>query len=220
MGVHPRGRLGAPLKRMTAAGLVRDMIADGTLKPGAPAPSAAALARKTGYSALTCRTALRTLLADGTLTRGASPNARLRVAAASTTSGTDRSALRVPLSSALAERRHAAGLTQPQLAALLGMSVTTVGHAETGRLWQSREFWQQADQVLGAAGTLLHTYHQHQAAASRTEAEKFPEAPEPSPAVLLPVSVTITLEGVTIVWPDGTETLARPPGRQDRPEVS
>ena len=81
-------------------------------------------------------------------------------------------------------------------------------------MWQSREFWQQAGQVLGAAGTLLGMYDQRQAAAGCTE--EFPEAPEPSPAVLLPVSVTITLEGVNVVWPDGSETLARPPGCQDR----
>jgi DNA-binding transcriptional MocR family regulator len=204
----------APHKYETVAGLVRDMIADGTLKPGAPAPSGAALARETGFCTLTCRKALRALLADGTLTWGASPNARLRVAADSTASGANRGALRVPLSSALAARRHAAGLTQPQLATLLGMSVTTVGHAETGRLWQSREFWQQADQVLGAAGTLLGMYDQRQAAAGRTE--EFPGAPDPSPAVPLPVSVTITLEGVNVVWPDGSKTLARPPGCQDR----
>jgi hypothetical protein len=209
----------APLKRETVAGMVRDMIADGTLKPGGPAPSGAALARKTGYCTLTCRGALRSLLADGTLTRGASPNARLRVATAHADGGTDLDAPRGSLSSALAARRRAAGLTQPQLATLLGMSVTTVGHAETGRLWQSREFWQQTDRVLGAAGTLLHMYDEHQAAAGRTEAEEFPEAPEPSPALLLPVSVAITLEGVTVVWSDGTETVARPPGCQGRPQV-
>ena len=71
----------APHKYETVAGLVRDMIADGTLKPGAPAPSGAALARETGFCTLTSRKALRALLADGTLTWGASPNARLRVAA-------------------------------------------------------------------------------------------------------------------------------------------
>ena len=207
----------APLKRETVASMVRDMIADGTLKPGGPAPSGAALARKTGYCTLTCRGALRSLLTDGTLTRGASPNARLRVATAD--GGTDPDAPRGSLSAALAARRHAAGLTQPQLATLLGMSVTTVGHAETGRLWQSRDFWRQADQVLGAAGTLLHMYDQHQAAAGRTEAEEFPEAPEPSPTVLLPVSVTITPDGVLVVWPDGTQTLAAPPGYQDRPQA-
>ena len=48
----------APLKREAAAELVRDMIAERTLNPGAPAPSGAALARKTGFCTLTCRKAL------------------------------------------------------------------------------------------------------------------------------------------------------------------
>lgn len=93
------------------------------------------------------------------------------------------------------------------MAALLFVSVNrtrfpgpAVGHAETGRLWQSREFRQHADQVLGAAGTLLHMYDQHQAAAGSKEAEEFPEASVPPPAVLLPVSITTTVEGVTVVW--------------------
>ncbi len=158
MGVRPRHRLGAPLKYQVAAGIVRDMIADGTLVPGAPAPSGEALARKTGYSVHTCRAALRALLRDGTLTQGASPTARLRVAPAPGAGGTVPGAERGSLSRALAARRRAAGLTQPQLAALLGVSVTTVGHAETGRLWQAREFWRQADRALGAAGALLGMY--------------------------------------------------------------
>ena len=218
MGVSPRSRLGAPTKRETAAGIVRDMIADGTLLPGAPAPSGAELARKTGFGMLTCRAALRTLLADGTLTRGASPNARMRVATGSATSGTDRGAPRVPLSSALAARRHAAKLTQPQLAGLLGVSVTTVGHAETGRLWQSREFWQRADRALGAAGALLDMYDQHRAAAGSPVAEEPPEPPEP-PSPPLPVSVAISAAGVLVTWPDGTESLVTPPGCQAGPQA-
>jgi hypothetical protein len=31
-------------------------------------------------------------------------------------------------------------------------------------------------------------------------------------APVFPVSVTVTPDGVTVLWPDGTETLARPPG--------
>jgi DNA-binding GntR family transcriptional regulator len=64
-----------------AAALVRAEVADGTLKPGQAAPSGAQLARLTGFCALTCRRALRALVSDGTLVRGASPNARPRVAA-------------------------------------------------------------------------------------------------------------------------------------------
>jgi hypothetical protein len=209
----------SPYKRETAAGIVRDMIADGTLKPGGPAPSGAALARKTGYSVLTCRAALRSLLADGTFTRGASPTARLRVAPPG--GGTfDAEALRVALSNALAVRRRAAGMKQPDLAGSLGVSVTTVGHAETGRTWQRRDFWLRADLELG--GGLLRMYDRYKAAEAAGHAA--PEAAgdtapgEPAPAAaVLPVSVTIGPDGVAIVWPDGTETLASPPG-QDRPQ--
>jgi hypothetical protein len=219
MGVSPRSRLGAPLKRETAADLVRDMIADGTLLPGAPAPSGADLARKTGFGILTCRAALRMLLAAGTLAQGASPTARLRVASAPGAGGTVPAAPRALLSRALAARRHAAGLTQPQLAIRIGVSVTTIGHAETGRLWQSREFWKQADRALGAAGALLGMYDQHQAAAGSPTAEEPPEAPELPPPPL-PVSVAINAAGVLVTWPDGTETLATPPGRADRVDFS
>src|SRR5258708_7042445 len=55
----------------------------------------------------------------------------------------------------LASRGRANGLTQPELAGRVGVSVTTVGHAETGRLWQSRQFWERADAILGAGGALL-----------------------------------------------------------------
>ena len=59
------------------------------------------------------------------------------------------------LSTSLATRRRSYNLTQPQLAALLGLSVTAIGHAETGRLWQRREFWETADKALDAGGQLL-----------------------------------------------------------------
>jgi DNA-binding XRE family transcriptional regulator len=122
------GQRGATLKQGAVITLVRDMITDGTLLPGAPVPSATELAGKAGCCARTCRAALRRLLKDGTLTQGPSPTARLRVAI----DGTGRAAVRVPLSSALAALRHSAGLTQPELATLAGVTVTTVGHAETG----------------------------------------------------------------------------------------
>jgi hypothetical protein len=103
--------------------------------------------------------ALRSLLKDGTLVPGPSPNARFRVAAVG----------REPdpgdaLSAALAARRHAAGLHQPELAALVGRPVTTVGHAETGRLWQSRQFWENADKALNAHGELLRLHDAYRAA--------------------------------------------------------
>jgi DNA-binding transcriptional regulator YhcF (GntR family) len=204
----------APIKRDAAAALIRSMIADGTLKPGDPVPSGAALARETGSCALTCRAALRALLTDGTLTRGVSAGARLRVAQASPGDGADADALRRALSAALAERRRAAGLTQPALAALLGVSVTTVGHAETGRAWQARGFWLRADAVLGGTGDLLRRYDQRRAAEVRPAAL---EAPAPPAPPVLPASVAITQEGVAVTWPDGTETLVTPPRCRDRP---
>jgi hypothetical protein len=195
------GQRGATLKQGAVIDLVRDMIKDGTLLPGAPVPPATELAGKAGCGPLTCRRALRLLVADGTLAHGASPTARLRVAAAG---GTGSVAPRAPLSAALAARRHAAGLLQPELAELLGVSLTTVGHAETGRLWQARDFWVRADRELG--GGLLRMYDQHRAGGAAFAAE------EPAPVPVLPASVTITPDGVAVVWPDGTETLVRPPG--------
>jgi transcriptional regulator with XRE-family HTH domain/DNA-binding transcriptional regulator YhcF (GntR family) len=220
MGIRPRRRLGAPLKREIAAGLVRDMIADGTLNPGAPAPSGAALARKTGFCTLTCRQALGTLLADGTLTRGMSPTARLRVAQPGGRGTLDAEALRAALSKTLAGRRRAAGMTQPELAGKLGVSLTAVGHAEPGRVWQARGFWLRADLELGASGDLLRMSDQYKAAqaAGRAVAVEADDAvpEEPAPALpVLPVSVTITPSGVAIAWPDGSETLAPLRGCQD-----
>jgi hypothetical protein len=45
-------------------------------------------------------------------------------------------------------------LTQPRFARAIGVSVTTVGHAETGRLWQARHFWEGADKELGLTATI------------------------------------------------------------------
>jgi transcriptional regulator with XRE-family HTH domain len=146
---------------MQAAAIVGARIAVGTLRPGEPAPSGAELSRITGYASLTCRRALRALIADGTLTAGPSPNARPRVAAPGGTAAVD--ATRA-LSAGLAARRHAAGLTQRDLAALVGRSVTTVGHAETGRTWQSRQFWEKCDKTLDARGALLGLHDDYRAA--------------------------------------------------------
>jgi Helix-turn-helix domain/Bacterial regulatory proteins, gntR family len=146
---------GSP-KYVRAADLVRARIADGTLRPGEPAPSGAALAAVTGYSDLTCRRALRVLVQDGTLAPGPSPRARFRVPVpASSPDGQALAGAALALSAGLVSRRRAAGLTQPALAALADCSVTTVGHAETGRLWQGRDFWERADKVLCADGELL-----------------------------------------------------------------
>jgi DNA-binding transcriptional regulator YhcF (GntR family) len=127
------------------AGRIRAQIADGSLLPGQPAPTGAALARATGYSALTCRRALHMLIADGVLVPGNSFNARPRVPSRVTSDERSSAVAASALSGSLAALRRAAGLTQPQLAEIVGMSITTVAHAETGRLWQSRRFWERAD---------------------------------------------------------------------------
>lgn len=222
MGVRPRCRLDAPLKRDVVADIVRDMIADGSLKPGSPVPSAAELARKTGYTTSTCRSGLQVLLADGTITRGVSPTARLWVPRPGGAGARDADALRVSLSRALAARRRAAGMTQPELAVELGVSLTTVGHAETGRVWQARDFWCRADALLDEFGDLLRMFDDYRAAKHATPAGEPddtspPEEPAPAGAVL-PSSVTISSAGVLVTWPDGTGTLVTPPSCQIQPE--
>jgi DNA-binding GntR family transcriptional regulator len=209
-------RPAASLKQDAVARLVRDKIADGTLKPGAPVPSGAALAREAGCHQVTCRAALAALLADGTLARGPSRGARLRVAPPQGgPPAAEADALRQVLSRALAARRRAAGLTQPELAKLLGVSVTSVGHAETGRVWQSGGFWRQADGLLLAGGALLRIHEDYQAAVVRPAPAAVPGPFRAGLVPVLPASVSISPDGVAVTWPDGTETVARPPGWHD-----
>jgi hypothetical protein len=187
-----------------AAASVRSQIADGTLRPGQPAPSGAALSRATGFSVLTCRRALRTLLKDGVLVPGPSRNARPRVAGPLTEGCTGDAG--AALSAALAARRRAAGLTQPGLAALADCSVTTVGHAETGRLWQSRQFWERVDAVLGADGGLLRLHDAYRVGAT---AERSPESESQRIAIaaeVLPEDDAPTPASILIVWTDGAIT--------------
>jgi hypothetical protein len=80
----PAPAVGGPPRYVRVAAGIREQIANGTLRPGQPAPSGAALSRVTGYSTLTCRKALRLLIADGDLVPGPSRNARPRVAGART----------------------------------------------------------------------------------------------------------------------------------------
>jgi DNA-binding XRE family transcriptional regulator len=201
-----------PVKRDAVAALVRRMIADGTLKPGADVPFSTVLSKATGVGEGTCRRAVRKLVADGTLARGVSPGSRLRVARPGAGAGAGADRARENLSRALAGRRRAERLTQVELAALLGVPVTTVGHAETGRTWQGRPFWEDAARLLG--GDLLDRYDACRAAVDEPEAAGEDEAPgEPGPVLpVLQVSVAITADGVLITWPGGAQTLARPPG--------
>jgi hypothetical protein len=190
-------------KYAQAAAIVRAQIADGTLKPGQPAPSGDALARLTGFSTLTCRKALRGLVAEGTLSPGPSPNARPRVAVPAGPRPGD-AARR--LSRTLAALRHVNGLTQPALSALTGYAVTTIGHAETGRLWQSREFWEKADLALAAGGELTRLYDAYRAGPAGLADTGQPAAP-PAEAEAGPAALT----HLTLHWSDGTVTTAYPP---------
>jgi DNA-binding transcriptional regulator YhcF (GntR family) len=204
-------------KFMQVAAIIRAQIADGILRPGESAPSAAALSRVTGYSALTCRKALNALINDGVLVAGASPGARPRVPACAAAPGeqTLASAARA-LSEALAGRRRAAGLTQPQLAEMVGMSVTTVGHAETGRLWQGRRFWERADKELSAGGALLALHDVYRAVSVPSDPASCVEEPATEDVTKSPETVAVAASGpvasVTITWADGTVTTVYPPG--------
>ncbi len=154
---------------------------------------------------------------------GPSPNARPRVAD-SQARGDERDladATRA-LSAGLAAARRALGLTQVELAALAGVSVTTVGHAETGRTWQSRRFWERADTALCAAGALLRLHDAYRAAGSahqeegsnadseeRTVALPRPAAAAPAvaaPPALPAVPAQAQASRIMIVWTDGTVT--------------
>jgi DNA-binding XRE family transcriptional regulator len=195
---------------------IRTQIGAGLLVPGEAAPSGAALARVTGYSQLTCRKALHTLIREGVLVPGASPGARPRVPVRGPTPGeqTLASAARA-LSASLASRRRAAGMTQPQLAALTGMSVTSIGHAETGRLWQSRRFWELADKGVGAGGEVLALHDAYRAAAAPADSPTAPGDTEAEasadnlPAVAVAASVPVA--AVSITWADGTVTTVHSP---------
>src|SRR3984885_14650774 len=160
-------------KYLRVAAAVRRQIADGTLRPGQPAPSGAELSRAFGLSTLTCRKALRRVIAAGVLGPGPSRNARPRRAApAAPELERDLADAARALSAGLAARGHAAGLTQAELAELARVSVTTIGHAETGRTWQSRRFWERADAALNAAGDLLRLHDAYRAASSPRQGQR------------------------------------------------
>ena len=206
-------------KHQQAAALVRHQVTSGALPPGAPAPSGAQLARITGYSVLTCRRALRTLVNEGTLTPGASRNARPRVPGLGDQAPVTASRA---LSAALARYRHAAGLTQPQLAKTVHVSITTIGHAETGRTWQARPFWEQADKTLRAGGELLRLHDAYRTAQATSLAiaagQARPGEPAPlheagpaRPPAAVAIDIAAPASRITITWADGTTTTVRPP---------
>jgi DNA-binding transcriptional MocR family regulator len=187
-------------KYMQGAAIVRAQVADGTLRPGQAAPSGAALASLTGFCALTCRKALQALVSEGVLVPGPTPAARLRVKALPGAGPGDAAG---SLSRALAAARRASGLTQPALAALTGYSVTAIGHAETGRLWQAPQFWEKTDLTLAADGELTRLYDACRAEAASAGGGT-PPPRQPPPAE--PPALT----HLTLHWSDGTATTAYP----------
>lgn len=199
-------------KYVQVAERIQAQIADGLLMPGESAPSGAALARATGYSTLTCRKALNRLIKAGVLIAGPSPGARPRVPSPAATAGEQTLAdAGRTLSASLAAWRRTAGLTQPQLAARTGMSVTSIGHAETGRLWQSRRFWELVDKGVGAGGALLTLHDAYRAAAvtaDPTASDAVAPLADVPPTVEIAASAPVAC--VTITWANGTVTTVYP----------
>jgi transcriptional regulator with XRE-family HTH domain len=178
------------------------------------------------------------LIGDGVLVPGPSRNARPRVAGPRTIPAQkDLSDATRALSAGLAARRRAAGLTQAEFAALAAASVTTVGHAETGRVWQSRRFWERADVALSAGGELLrlhdayrafgavrqqgHQEHQKEQGrkARADEEERAGATDHRAPALGAMAGPTATPgppgpSCIMIVWGDGTITTVHPPAAE------
>lgn len=185
-------------KYVQAADRIRAQIESGELAPGQPAPSGATLACATGFSIPTCRRALRILLAEGALMRGASPHARPRVPSPARSHEQAHVDAAQALSAELGDRRRAAGLTQPRLSELAGVSVTAIGHAETGRLWQSRRFWEVMDPALSAGGKLLHLHDAYRAA--QVQPAHSTVADEASPTT---VTIPAFIARIVITWASG-----------------
>lgn len=190
-------------KYLEVADLVRTQIKSGKLVPGGPAPSGAELSRLTGFSQLTCRKALRTLIKDGALVAGTSPNSRPRVPSRENDqTRVDQAQAARTLAQALAAHRNAAKMTQPELARVTGMSVTSIGHAETGRLWQSRRFWILMDEALKARGELLSLYNSYLATGPFASSKNFPEVMNAIEEETFPP----TPSSIMILWSDGAIT--------------
>jgi hypothetical protein len=193
------------LKADQVAAMIRAKIKDGSLKPGMYVPSGSELAKETGFGVLTCRKGLQRLLREGLIMQMAR-STRYRVAGAPPVDGLE-------LSHALAELRHAAGLTQPELAREIGMSVTSVGHAETGRLWQSRGFWQRVDLALRADGALVGRYDAWRAGSAPGSSAGEPvmtTVPAPAGADSVVITLSCGPVPVTVRWADGSVTTVWP----------
>jgi hypothetical protein len=101
------------------------------------------------------------------------------------------------------------------------MSVTSVGHAETGRLWQSRHFWELADKGLRAGGELLALHDAYRAAAVPADPPTAHEDTDSGVNTDMPpivaVEASASVASVTITWADGTVTTVYPPKTPARP---
>jgi DNA-binding CsgD family transcriptional regulator len=162
-------------KHEVVADMVRALVEAGVLRPGEMAPAAVALSAVTGCSAYTCLRGLRLLAAEGLLTRGLSGSSRFRVAVPGLTAAERAlAAAEDGLSAGLNAGRRANGMTQQDLAGLLGVCKTTVGHAETRRVWQARDFWERADAALGGDGGLLRLHDAY----LRAKAAVAPKSPD------------------------------------------
>ena len=156
-----------PRRYAQAAAIVRDRITAGTLRPGEPAPSGAELARITGYAALTCRRVLRALIADGTLTEAPAPTHAL----ACRTRQRRRSCRRRLRPVGRARRPPPHRKPHPDRPRRPRRSLGHhVGHAETGRTWQARQFWENCHKALNACGALLRLHDAYRAATTADRA--------------------------------------------------
>lgn len=101
------------------------------------------------------------------------------------------------------------------------MSVTTVGHAETGRVWQSRQFWEHADKGVNAGGELLALHDAYRAVSVPSNPASSVEEPVTEDVADVTGTVAITASRpvacVTITWADGGVTTVYPPGAPVRP---
>jgi hypothetical protein len=99
--------------------------------------------------------------------------------------------------------------------------VTTIGHAETCRLWQSRGFWELADKGLRAGGDLLALHDAYRAAAVSADLTTVPvETGRGANADMPPVvavDASASVASVSITWVDGTVTMVYPPKTPARP---
>jgi len=77
-------------------------------------------------------------------------------------------------------------------------------HDETGRLWQSRLFWEKADAVLDAHGELLKLLHDVRRTA--TVPSQVADADAGEPPFKKPHASSATVACIVIVWSDGTLT--------------